>query len=234
MISILSHDVRDPLASIQTVLEMHSSDFLDAESRNNMLDLLKVNVGYTLQMIKNLVEWSSLQLPFNQGNSSRVNTHHLAEECIKQTKLSFALKKNEIVNSINPDLCAFVNKDAFCFVLRNLVSNANKFTENGVIKIYDYSLNDRHFICVEDNGLGIETDKLKLIFEQNVRHSSEGTKNEKGSGIGLTLIKNYLKSTDNTFSIKKHSRQRHFCFLFNYALCITNCQIRLKTLYALF
>jgi len=128
-------------------------------------------------------------------------------EVKNNAKLLFTLKQNEIVNDVEPDILINADKEAVQFVLRNLISNANKFTDNGSIRISFFTDNNKCFLKVKDTGIGLEMDKISQILQDTGMFHTSGTRNEKGNGLGLSLIKSYLTKTGNQIEIKSVLQQ---------------------------
>lgn len=206
IISIMSHDLRSPLYSIKTFLDLNKGDTFTREEQADMLSTLSTNVSRTLHLLDNLVEWSKIQLQFTDKKET-LKLKDVVEECAEQAELNLILKQNEIINDIAPDTLIHADKGAVQFVLRNLISNANKFTENGSIKISFFIKNDKCYLEIKDTGIGLEMDKISQILGKTGIFYTSGTRNEKGSGLGLSLIKSYLNKTGNDIEIKSILKQ---------------------------
>ena len=213
IISVMSHDIRSPLTSIKAFLDLNEEEGFAEDEKNYMLTALNVSVSRTLQLLNNLVDWSKIQLLYKKRTET-VNLHAVVKECIEQAELNIILKNNQALNKVNLDLIVNADKEGLMFILRNLISNANKFTENGFITISGFVKNNQKvFLCVEDTGVGIEMHKINQIFEGTGMHHTQGTQNEKGSGLGLSLIRNYLEKTGNEIQIKsKQHKGTSVCF----------------------
>jgi len=201
IISIMSHDIRTPLSSIKTFLDLNNDERFNKKEKQELLSALSTNVSRTLQLLDNLVEWGKIQLQFSEKKEV-VKLKDLVNECIEQVELNILLKQNEIVNDVEPDILINADKEAVQFVLRNLISNANKFTENGSIRISFFTDNNKCFLKVKDTGIGLEMDKISQILQDTGMFHTSGTRNEKGNGLGLSLIKSYLNKTGNYIEIK--------------------------------
>ena len=202
IISVMSHDIRSPLNSIKMFLDLGKKEIFTQVETDTMLSVFDANVSRTIQLLNNLVEWSKLQLQFTKRREF-LSLYDLIQECIEQAELNIILKHNKIINEVDQSVFVDSDREAIQFILRNLISNANKFTENGVIKISSFSKEPcKVFLCVEDSGVGIEMSKVDEILEEKSNYHTEGTQHEKGSGLGLSLIKTYLDQTGNELKIK--------------------------------
>jgi signal transduction histidine kinase len=201
IISIMSHDIRGPLSSIKTFLDLNKDERFNKKEQQDLLSALSTNVSRTLQLLDNLVEWGKIQLQFTERKQV-VKLKELVNECIEQTELNILLKQNKIINEVKPDILINIDKEAVQFVLRNLISNANKFTDNGSIQVSFFTDNNKCFLKVQDTGVGVEIDKISQILQDTGMFHTSGTRNEKGNGLGLSLIKSYLNKTGNHIEIK--------------------------------
>ncbi len=206
IISIMSHDIRSPLCSIKTFLDLNTDDTFTKEEQTDMLSALSTNVSRTLQLLDNIVDWSKIQLQFT-GKNEILKLRDVVKECAEQAELSLLLKRNEIINDVDADILINADKESLQFILRNLISNANKFTENGTIKIAFYIKNEKCYLKVEDTGVGLETDKILQILGNTGLFHTYGTRNEKGAGLGLSLIKSYLEKTGNYIEINSRLKE---------------------------
>jgi signal transduction histidine kinase len=218
IISIMSHDIRTPLSSIKTFLDLNNDERFNKKEKQELLSALSTNVSRTLQLLDNLVEWGKIQLQFTEKKEV-VKLKDLVNECIEQVELNILLKQNEIVNDVEPDILINADKEAVQFVLRNLISNANKFTDNGSIRISFFTENNKCFLKVKDTGVGLEMDKISQILQDTGMFHTSGTRNEKGNGLGLSLIKSYLNKTGNYIEIKSKINQGTAV---SFSLCTTN------------
>lgn len=202
IISVMSHDIRSPLSSIKTFLDLKAGNqAFTKEEQANVFSVLSANVSRTLQLLDNLVEWGKAELEYTK-RSETLKLREAVQECADQAELNSILKQNKIINEVAPDVLLTADKEALQFILRNLISNANKFTDNGTIRISFFTKKDRCYLNVKDSGVGLEIDKIAMILQQTGMFHTSGTQNEKGNGLGLSLIQSYLNKTGNDLEIK--------------------------------
>jgi signal transduction histidine kinase len=193
LFSIISHDLRSPVNSMQGYLELmmdqHMTQEEMAEMKQELLDLTK----NTSQMLQNLLLWAQAQM---KGAGLQLKAVHIHDILTKATdyQKSIALKKG-IDLRILPfaDKLVFADSDMLELVLRNLVNNAIKFTNSGgfiEIEVRNHKANTE--ILVRDNGIDISAEKQQDLFTA-LAHSTYGTENEKGLGLGLMLCKEYIE-----------------------------------------
>lgn len=189
LFSIISHDIKSPLSSIQGYLEMLLEVDLSDEDRFEVKRrLLKVTKD-TSHMIANLLVWSKSQLDKPRIDFKEIDVFQLLTNDFK-VEQDIAFKKGISFRIECPqNLRIWSDCDRLQIIIRNLLNNAIKFTEEGgEILLYAVSENEKCLIKVCDNGNGIGENERKSLFQLKA-HSTYGTNNEKGVGLGLALCK---------------------------------------------
>ncbi len=194
LLSIIAHDLRGPLSNIQSYLELVNEFGLDLEERQIVeSDLLKVTQN-TLNMLSKLLIWSKSQMEGVVVKLSDVNLLASLKSTLEMERV-LALKKEIVLTyTIDPLITVVADNDMLQLVVRNLVSNAIKFTPSGgIVDIHtEMVLNDCK-LTVKDNGNGIAWEQQPEIFSLKAK-STFGTGNEKGVGLGLLLCKEFTES----------------------------------------
>lgn len=191
LFSIVSHDLRAPLASIQNYLLLLQSQHLDFEERLSLEQRLSSTVNGTQEMLDNLLHWSRAQL---EKISFSLKENHVSEMLLPLMKLQKTaaeekgIKFNWHFDTTYPILS---ESNMFQLIVRNLTSNAIKFTpKGGLISVTANTVDQNCLITVKDNGRGISQEEAKNIFTLTGK-STYGTANEKGIGLGLYLCHEY-------------------------------------------
>ncbi len=202
MLSIIAHDVRSPLASIRQALEMELDDF-SKEERQMIIGELQSQVTTTLNLLNNLVDWGSEQiLGTVNKNKIATNLYELVATEIPNFHLAANFKNNTIVNNIHQQLMVYTNPSMLLFVLRNLVTNALKFTENGCITLNGNIENNLIHLSVSDTGIGMSEAAIDNLLNKKLSKTTIGTKEEKGSGLGLLLAQDFIALLKGSISIE--------------------------------
>ncbi|MBL6448605.1 PAS domain S-box protein [Fulvivirga sp. 29W222] len=206
--SIVSHDLRGPIGNIQSLIDFLESSIKkgDMEEIGTIIEYLKKASQNTSNLLHNLLTWSKTQLegavvnkvPSNLKEIVNVN-YELLKPLIDGKKLVF---ESEIDESVN----VFADFDMVKTVIRNLISNAIKFTPSaGTIKVYTRDTVDNHVeIIVEDTGVGISENRLSKLFDLSMKTSTPGTNEEVGSGLGLILCNDFIHLNDGTMQVHSH------------------------------
>lgn len=189
IISIIGHDVRNPLASVKNILDMNAMGFFKGEDQDKFLKMASEQVDNTISMVSNLAEWGRLNLT-TQGNEIRpLPLRAITDDCIKGLALNIQEKDNKVRNETSETIFTKIDENSLRFILRNLITNANKFTDSGVITIR----NNRQKISICDTGIGMTQAQIDSLRNQGQVTSTTGTNNENGTGLGLMLIKDFLR-----------------------------------------
>lgn len=193
LFSILGHDLRGPIGSIMSLIEITINQ--SEAQRNEHLEILSDLSSSVFNTLNNILEWGKSQM---KGETLSLEKFNAFNETITSTRLfSDALKRKklDLRTTIDATIDLHFDLNHFHLILRNLISNAIKFTnEGGSIEIGTIESDHPDFITfyVKDSGVGIKPAKLNSIFD-DYWDSSDGTANEKGSGLGLLLCKSYIE-----------------------------------------
>lgn len=204
-ISIIGHDLRGPFSSILGALEM-LKDGLEEYSTNEIekyLDIASNSANKTLSLLDNLLAWNTLQNIDKIYSPVRLNLYKLVDEEIENQSIRAAQKEIVIYTSINPDLVVVADIQMIRSVVRNLISNALKFSNTGSEITVSASEKDQFVeIQVEDNGVGISAEDIKRLFNPEMRYSTQGTLNEQGTGLGLIICKEFVEMHGGRISVE--------------------------------
>jgi signal transduction histidine kinase len=187
IISIVSHDIRGPVASLKNVITLRKDDDISNEQVMEFMDTVDGQLDNTLYMLTNLVEWGALLRIKNHIELRPFDLHALVVSEMNIQALSFSMKHNTLDNKVPNHCMVHSDENMLRFMLRNLVGNANKFTENGRIKVAAEREADQYRISVSDTGIGMSEEIRTNLFKPARRSSRKGTKMEDGSGLGLIL-----------------------------------------------
>jgi len=206
IISILAHDVRNPLASVKNILELKQSQILDAEDAAEMIKMVTGQLNNTIEMVENVVSWGQMHLKFGQLNLVDFDLYDLVGRIFGSETLNSLAKGNRLVNNIPYGTIIHSDERALEFILRNLVSNANKFTQNGSISIDIKTEGIKTILWISDTGIGMPHEKAVTLFNGDAK-STLGTNKEKGSGLGLLLVKEFIERLNGTISVESRANK---------------------------
>ncbi|MCF0052867.1 HAMP domain-containing histidine kinase [Dyadobacter sp. LJ53] len=196
LMSIVAHDVRAPLASIQNFLELLTDYELDEAEKKDIKKELLDATNDTMALLSKLLNWSKSQINGVSAQKQRLNLDELLNTTLALERSSATRKNINLDYKIDPAIAIFADRDMMQVVFRNLIGNAIKFTpEGGQVSIESQLSGTDCIIAVRDNGIGISAERQAVIFSLNVQ-STYGTKNEKGVGLGLLLTQEFVAAQD--------------------------------------
>jgi len=204
LMSIISHDLRAPLMNIQSYLVMLNDNEINSEMRPVLEKALLKSTDNAMEMFSNLLSWSKSQMEGSRVHLLEVNLLTVLLDTLEMEKMYAQKKDISLSYAISPELIVIADIDMLQLVVRNLISNAIKFTPYGGTITIDASqvLNDCR-ITVKDNGKGIAYDKQESIF--SLKSDPEfGTDNEKGVGLGLALCKEFIERQGGTIAFESN------------------------------
>ncbi|MEO6524579.1 MAG: tetratricopeptide repeat-containing sensor histidine kinase [Mucilaginibacter sp.] len=193
LFSVISHDLRSPITQVVGLLNLWEAGEMNHQEMSVLTPTVKSSIMHTLELLDNLLIWSKNQLQGFNFNPLAFDLRGLTEENLKNLDSIVDKKDISIENDIEPDTIVHADMEMIKIVLRNLISNAIKFTpDNGTIRISSYTKDGQIVICVEDTGIGIkEKDQAKIFSFTS--HTTLGTANEKGTGIGLKICRDFIE-----------------------------------------
>lgn len=194
MMSVLSHDLRSPLALLYSGMDVLAPGKLSPSVQEKMVEQLKSRTGQTLDLVDNMLLWSRIQKDAVIYNPTAVNLEQLYRFIEAYCRLVFPGKKIKVeFNFTHRDgarvLC---DRDMVEATFRNLISNAFKFTpDGGTITLSSNQCPGGWCFDVKDSGIGMSQDEVDML-NKGVSFSKEGTNSEKGHGLGIQLVQDFL------------------------------------------
>lgn len=193
LFSIISHDLRNPIASLKGALTLFKLDFLNKEEREELVEKLDRDLQASSYLLDNLLNWAKTQMQGIKVSPIDINIAQLVEENFTLLKPQAERKHIWFSAHIKPETTVFADLEMTKMVIRNLLHNAIKYTdENGIISINTFHTKEYIIIAVQDNGKGMSMAEQKKLFGDE-HFSTYGTANEKGSGLGLLLCKDFIE-----------------------------------------
>jgi len=197
--SIIGHDLRSPFNSI-IVLSEYLTELIKEKDYNEIDkigDIILQSSKKAMLLLSNLLEWARAQSGRMEFKPEDINLRALSEEPIGLLRQAAHQKSIKIKNGIADNITIFGDKSMIATVIRNLISNAVKFTNTGgEINISSELLNNECIISVRDNGIGISQDRIDKLFRIDQSESTAGTAKESGTGLGLILCREFVEKHD--------------------------------------
>lgn len=202
--SIISHDLRGPIAAIGNFPELlvHYAENNTKEDLQEMVNLIETSVKKVSVMLDNLLEWALSQQGTFPFHPEKLNVCKILKE-VKPIFVTMAGIKNlSIEEDVNGEIYIMADKNSLITIIRNLINNSIKFTKpGGQICISAKTNHTSAIIEIKDSGIGIPKEKLENIFSIYEKKSTWGTNKEKGLGIGLSLVHDFVKMNNGEIAV---------------------------------
>jgi signal transduction histidine kinase len=208
--SIIAHDLKNPIAGFLGLTEVLSQDlqsFTD-EEKQEFINLIYRSSKQLHSLLENLLQWSRAQTGRLSFKPRHINIHKLMMENIALVNASAELKQIAIELNIDESLEAWADVDMVNTIIRNILTNAIKFTnKDGIVQIA--ASVDDHWVklSISDNGIGISEDEQKKLFKIGFSNSKLGTENEEGTGLGLILCKEFAKRNNGDLYVQSKQNE---------------------------
>ena len=201
--SIISHDMRSPIGSLQAVLELlHSGHLTEAEFKQSTAGLAK-QVEQLKNSLDELLTWSRAQLHGITPEPEVIQLKQLVSEVVSVNRLAARNKTLIVTTNISSEATVYCDPNMLKSILTNLVTNAIKFTPVGVaISIASNKQDESYEIRIEDTGLGIPKENLKKILDPLIHFTTRGTNNEKGTGLGLVMCREFVEKNKGKLEVE--------------------------------
>ena len=204
LFSIIAHDLKNPINNLLgfSKLMIDRYDTLDDSKLKNMLSIIYSSGKNIFDLMMNLLQWARNQLGNITVIPEKINLFDMVT-CMKDVVENMLTMKNIVLNiEIPPELEITTDKNILDTILRNLITNSIKYTENGSITISAKINNSKVDINIKDTGIGMSPEQIVKIFLLDPKKSVPGTQGEKGTGLGLIICKDFLDKLNSELYIE--------------------------------
>jgi len=194
--SIIAHDLKNPFNTIFGFTDLLYSDLQEYTIEETRQSLEKISEAskQAYSLLENLLIWAQTQSKNIEFKPEILDLQHLVNDAIGMTESQAKAKNITLASAVGDQQKVFTDENLFGTILRNLLTNAIKFTNpNGNVQIFARLQNNHVEISVKDNGLGVARDQMDHIFKIENKIRTLGTNREKGSGLGLILSKEFVE-----------------------------------------
>ncbi len=208
--SILAHDLRSPFNQIMGFSDLLKKNVnqYDTDKIAHFVGIIRNSSVKAFQLLENLLNWSMAKRGMMEFHPVTVNIISVVKEETNRLLEQIQTKNIDIQVEDSPDLFLIVDENMFRIIIRNLINNAIKFTPiNGEIIIGFEDNESDIMIFIKDNGIGIEQIRIRSIFELSENRSTDGTKGEKGTGLGLLVVKEFVDKHNAKIEIKSQKNK---------------------------
>ncbi|MEI6681914.1 MAG: histidine kinase N-terminal 7TM domain-containing protein [Bacteroidota bacterium] len=202
--SVISHDLRNPFNSIMgfsEILAVSYNEFTETE-RRRFAENIYIGSKSASNLLENLLQWSLMQLNQVDYKPEELQLSALVDETFSLMYLMVQEKKITLVNRVSPGQVVYADRHMMAAILRNLVSNAIKFTHaGGEIMVSSLVREGMVEVTVADNGIGMSREIIERLFTLDNMQTMPGTGDEKGTGLGLLLVKDFIEKNNGTIYV---------------------------------
>ena len=194
--SIIAHDLLNPIGSFTKLISLLNKEYdhFTTEDIKDILDKIDISSNHVYNLLDNLLIWSRSQRNKLEFHPVLIDLGFITENIVSSLKLNSDMKGIALSSSIAKETMLMMDANMVTTVMRNLVSNAIKFTHpGGKVIINTENSNGNCLVTVTDTGVGIPTDRIDRLFRIDVSFTTLGTNNEKGTGLGLILCKEFIE-----------------------------------------
>jgi two-component system sensor histidine kinase/response regulator len=192
LFSIVSHDLKDSLSSINGFIDLLKDGSLSREEFDNLIPELSENANNASLLLYNLLNWSKSQMQSLEPKPTLFDVQEVFEDKVRLVEQRMENKGIELIDHSLRDF-AYADRSMFEIVVQNLLANALKFCKRGdTITISNHISNGSCIISIADTGIGISKQNIEKLFKSN-SFTTVGTNNEKGTGLGLSICKELVE-----------------------------------------
>ncbi len=203
--SIIAHDLRSPFNVLITGLDriIRYFDILSEDEKRESLKSMRENSHNTFKLIDNLLTWSRSQIGHIACNPEIIHIQNIVNETLVLMNKNAADKNICLISRIQENTMIYADINMITTVIRNLVSNAVKYTtEGGTVTISAKEIGDTWEISISDSGIGIPPEYMQKLFRIDFNQSTPGTAQEQGTGLGLNLCKEFVERNSGKIGLE--------------------------------
>ncbi len=202
MFSIISHDLKAPIYGLRNIFRSVQSKQMTVTELKKTVPDIQNDLNYVVGLMDNLLQWAKAQMKTNTVYPQKVDMRQSINDVLQLLNLQAKDKQITITNDTPPVIFSYVDRDMINLVIRNLVSNAIKFTpEGGKIAVGVFEHASFIEVYVRDSGAGISTEAMNKINSSNF-YTTKGTASESGTGLGLMLCREFLSRNGSHLHIE--------------------------------
>lgn len=201
---IIAHDLKNPMNAVKSLLDdlLVSFDSLSPDELFEAQNQIQKSITVLSQLVNNLLEWSRTQTGRIVHNPDNIDVFYIISSSIDVNFYQAKIKNIEIINNVPHNTVVYADSNMLYTVFRNIISNAIKYTlDGGTVQISANDLGDNYEIIVSDTGIGMSEEQLVNIFSLEHIQSLPGTNQEKGTGLGLIISKEFIERNGGKISV---------------------------------
>ncbi len=203
--TIIAHDVKNPLNSLLMSVEYLSMqlDHFEPDKIKKLVSIMNNEIKSITELFDNLMQWSGSQTGKMPYKPEDIKLADVVESAMKHLEAVASYKGIDIVIAVPESLKVHADENMIMTVLRNLVTNAIKFSYKGSkVVVSAEEMEDNHLVTVSDQGVGIEEERMKKLFRIDTHMTTKGTASETGTGLGLIVCKEFIEKNGGEIRVE--------------------------------
>ncbi|MEI6349254.1 MAG: hybrid sensor histidine kinase/response regulator [Bacteroidota bacterium] len=209
--SIIAHDLRGPMGGLMGLTEIMAEELQDMSPTEVQSFTLSIrdSAANLFRLLENLLHWSKIQQGLITFKPEEASLRSIIDESLLVILESAKNKEIQIINSISSEIDIIADSNMLQTIIRNLVSNAIKFTPQGGKIWLSSEINKNHFveISIKDTGIGMSSTMVNDLFRIDVKTDRVGTNNEPSTGLGLILCKEFIEMHGGKLSVQSEVKK---------------------------
>ena len=205
MFSIIAHDLKSPFQPLLGLSDILYEEYADLSNEEITRFIKEINniLKNQYKLIENLLDWSRLQTGRMIYSPEKINLFDTIESNFQMFSPKSVSKNIDLINQVPQHTFVFADVYMLQSIIQNLISNAVKFTKNGgCVTVSAECRNNEVNICIVDTGIGISPVDMEKIFRIDMQHTTLGTEDEKGTGLGLIICKELIEKNGGKIRIE--------------------------------
>lgn len=204
LFSIIAHDLKTPFVSILGFAELLKEEAMDMKNEDalDFSEKILASSQKLVELVNNLAGWALVQKEMIRAKPVDLNIEEVSNKVLKEAGLNLALKNIEVESSFEQPATVHADREMIATVIRNLLTNAVKFSHKGSKIIMKGTLSgEKYRLVIKDHGVGMSPDMISNILNGSGMISTTGTANEKGTGLGLSVSREFMRENDGVLNI---------------------------------
>ncbi len=194
LFAIIGHDLRNPIKTLEGVLNLHTQGQLGMKDLERFTSSLTKSLSQVISLLDNVLMWALQQMDHIKYHPASINLNSLVEANLELLMPQIQQKNLSITDQSDKEVMVYADAEMIKLVIRNVLSNAIKFSREGGSITLTSRINEQGiYLDITDTGIGISEENLKGLFSDHEVYSTYGTANEKGTGLGLKLCRDFLE-----------------------------------------
>lgn len=203
LLSVMSHDIKSPLNALRGILQVYNRGDIKQEEFGQFSRHIESDLSKTSLLVENILYWTAAQLKGVQVRKEKFDLFALMEENMELFQMVAGYKKVTIQHDVMRGFIVTTDRNILNFAVRNLLANAIKFSyENGEVSIHASRAHGKLHIQIKDRGTGMDEETIQMLLKPQGSLTTKGTRNERGTGLGVALCSDYLQKGGGQLSVE--------------------------------